>query len=82
MNWDDGTGGGVSFERQAPAQVPLTYGSRSGDRWAPGIETPGSQSTGEASRAPMGASGQVASLLTTSPGKGTAKAAALFEGVS
>jgi hypothetical protein len=47
MNWDECTGGGASFERQIPLQVPLDYGSRSGDRWAPGIETPGSRSTGE-----------------------------------
>jgi hypothetical protein len=50
MNWDDGTGGGVSLERQAAAQVPLGYESVSGDRWAPGIETPGSRCTGEAKR--------------------------------
>ena len=50
MNWGEGTGGGVSFERQVPAQVPLASESVSGDRWAPGIETPGSRSTGETRR--------------------------------
>ncbi len=48
MNWDEHTGGGASFERQVPFPVPLDYGSRSGDRRAPGLETPGSRSTGEA----------------------------------
>jgi hypothetical protein len=53
MNFDESTGGGVSFERQVTAQVPLGYESVSGDRLAPGIETPGGRSTGEAkSRSP------------------------------
>jgi hypothetical protein len=46
MNWDDGTGGNVPLSRQASAQVPLGYESVSGDRWAPGIETVASRSTG------------------------------------
>ena len=47
MNFDEGTGGGVSFERQTTAHVPLGYESVSGDYSAPGIETPGGRSTGE-----------------------------------
>ena len=47
MNWDERTGGGASNERQVPLHVPLDCGSRSGDRWAPGIVTPGSRCTGE-----------------------------------
>ncbi len=50
MNWNEGTGGSVSFERQVSAQVPFEYESVSGDRYAPGIETPGSRSTGESRR--------------------------------
>lgn len=50
MNWDEGTGGDVPFQRQVTAQVPLAYESVSGDRWAPGIDTLGSRSTGEAKR--------------------------------
>jgi hypothetical protein len=50
MNWDGGTGGDVPIQRQVTAEVPLEYGSVSGDRWAPGIETLGSRSTGEAKR--------------------------------
>lgn len=50
MSWDNGTGGDVSFERQAVGQVPFAYEAVSGERWAPGIETPGSRSTGETRR--------------------------------
>ena len=50
MNWDEGTGGDRPLQRQVTAQVPLAYESVSGDRWAPGIETLGSRSTGEAKR--------------------------------
>lgn len=50
MSWDEGTGGGVSFERRAAAHDPLAYESVSGERWAPGIETLGSRSTGEGKR--------------------------------
>ena len=57
MNWDEGTGGRVSFEGKAPAQLALPYGSVSGDPLTPGIETPGSQCTGEgngrSARAPV-----------------------------
>jgi hypothetical protein len=53
MSWDERTGGDSLFERQVPAQVSLDYGSVSGDRWAPGIETPGSRSTGESKRRPV-----------------------------
>ena len=57
MNWDEGTGGGASFERPGTPQIPLVYESVSGDRWVPGIETPGSRSTGEAKRRPMSVPG-------------------------
>ena len=50
MNWNEGTGGDVQIQRQGTSEVPLTYGSVSGDRWTPGIETPGSRSTGEDKR--------------------------------
>lgn len=50
MNWDDGTGGNVPFQRQGPVEVPLAYESVSGERWAPGIVTLGSQLTGESKR--------------------------------
>jgi hypothetical protein len=50
MNWEEGTGGDVLLQRQVTAQIPLGDVSVSGDRWAPGIETPGSRSTGEAKR--------------------------------
>jgi hypothetical protein len=50
MSWDERTGGDVSFGREVPAQVPLGHESVSGTRWAPGIETPGSGSTGESNR--------------------------------
>jgi len=50
MSWDERTGGDSRFERQLPVQFSLDYGSVSGDRWAPGIETPGSRSTGESKR--------------------------------
>jgi hypothetical protein len=55
MSWDDCTGGVVSFKRQAAAQVPFAYEPVSGDRWAPGIETQGGQSTGADNRRPGGA---------------------------
>ncbi len=49
MNWDEQTVG-APLERRAPAQDRLEHGSVSGDRWVPGIETPGSRSTGESMR--------------------------------
>ena len=57
MNWDEGTGGGVSFERRVGAQVPLDCESVSGDPCAPGTETPGGRSTGEGGRRFVGMPG-------------------------
>lgn len=45
MNWDDSTGGDVSFQRQGSLEVPLAHESVSGERLAPGIVTLGSQLT-------------------------------------
>ena len=64
MNFDESTGGGVSFERQVTAQVPLGYESVSGDRLAPGIETPGGRSTGETK--PRSPNAQAAGLPVSS----------------
>ena len=65
------------------AQVSLTHESVSGERWAPGIETLGSQSTGEANRRAFDdAVNAVVDFIATHPGKGSTKATALSEGVS
>ncbi len=50
MSWTDGTGGRVSFERPAEKSIPLAQATVSGERWIPGIDTPGSYSTGESTR--------------------------------
>ena len=46
MSWDDGTGKDVLARREDDVQYPLEFESVSGDRFAPGFETPGSRSTG------------------------------------
>jgi hypothetical protein len=50
MDWQDGTGEGVQVQCGADRSASLTYESVSGDRWAQGIETAGSRSTGENQR--------------------------------
>jgi len=50
MKSGDSTGGEVLFEGRETVQVSLDYESVSGSRWAPGIQTPGGQSTGEDKR--------------------------------
>ena len=65
MSWgNDGTGGVVSFQHRAAAQVPFAYEPVSGERWAPGIETQGSRSTGEGRRRPASADKQGAGQPT------------------
>jgi len=50
MNRDEGTGADLPVQRHTITTDPFAYESVSGDRWAPGIETPGSRCTGEARR--------------------------------
>jgi hypothetical protein len=54
MNGDQCTGGDMSLQNQVVSHVALEFESVSGDRWAPGIETVGSRSTGAAKRRSAG----------------------------
>ena len=56
MNWQDGTSEVVQTRREPVPTASLAYGPVSGDRWAQGIETAGSRSTGESQRHFSGAS--------------------------
>ena len=55
MDWQDGTGGGFQLRREAYHPAFLAHESVSGERWAEGIETAGSRSTGESRRRSVGA---------------------------
>ena len=50
MRWDDSTSGADLQICPEKSEFSTGYGLRSGDRYAPGIETAGSRSTGEKSR--------------------------------
>ncbi len=55
MDLQDGTGGVVQLQRDADRPTSFAYESVSGERWAEGIETAGSRSTGESRRRSIGA---------------------------
>ena len=55
MDSQIGTGGEVQLQREAYRPTSFAYESVSGERWAEGIETAGSRSTGESGRRSIGA---------------------------